>query len=164
MKTHWKKLDNPNYLGAYSLMDGETKEITVTIEIVKNEEVKNERGSENCRVVYFKEKKVGNIDMKPMILNTTNSKLIEKIHQTPYIEDWKGKQITIYVAKIKAFGDMLDALRIREKLPTLPELIPNSENWKQVITALKNGFTIEQVKTKYSISKQNEKLLSDETI
>jgi len=33
-KTHWRKLDNPNYLGAYSLLDGQTKELTVTIEKV----------------------------------------------------------------------------------------------------------------------------------
>lgn len=34
-KTHWKKLTNPNYLGAYSIDDG--KDIVLTIKNVANE-------------------------------------------------------------------------------------------------------------------------------
>jgi len=135
-KTHWRKQDNPNYLGAYSLMDGETKELTVTIEKVTTEEVKNERGSETCRVAYLK-------GQKPMILNTTNSRAIEKIYGTPYIEDWKGKSITLYVAKVKAFGDEIECLRIKKQKPVikLPELLPTDKvNWQKVITALNNIY------------------------
>jgi len=159
-KTHWRKQDNPNYLGAYSLMDGETKELTVTIEKVTTEEVKNERGSETCRFAYLK-------GQKPMILNTTNSRAIEKIYGTPYIEDWKGKSITLYVAKVKAFGDEIECLRIRKEKPVinLPELLPTDKvNWQKVITALNNGYKIDQVKKKWSISKENEEKLLTESI
>jgi len=159
-KTHWRKQDNPNYIGAYSLMDGKTKDLTVTIEKVVTEEVKNERGSETCRVAYLK-------DQKPMILNTTNSKTIEKIYGTPYIEDWKGKTIVLYVARIKAFGDEVECLRIRNKKATnkLPELKPTDlENWNKVIQALNNGYTIDQIKTKWSISKENQEKLISESI
>jgi len=153
MKTHWKKLDNPNYLGAYSLMDGETKELTAIIEKVVSEEVKTERGTDTCRVIHFKG------DHKPMILNTTNSKTIQSIYNTPYIEDWKGKSITIYVAKIKAFGEQIEALRIKKVKPQLPELLPNTENWSKVLQALANGYNIEQIKTKYRLSPDNENQL-----
>jgi hypothetical protein len=159
-KTHWRKQDNPNYLGAYSLMDGETKELTVTIEKVTTEEVKNERGSETCRVAYLK-------DQKPMILNTTNSRAIEKIYGTPYIEDWKNKSITLYVAKGKAFGDEIECLRIKKQKPVinLPELLPTDKvNWQKVITALNNGYTIDQIKKKWSISKANQEKLISESI
>ena len=39
MKTHWKKLRNPNYIGSYELADGDGKynELTVTIESVLKE-------------------------------------------------------------------------------------------------------------------------------
>ena len=100
-KTHWKKLDNPNYIGAYSLMDGEVKDLTVIIEKVITEEVKSDRGKEVCKVAYLK-------GQKPLILNATNSKIIQSIYDTPYIEDWKGKEITLYVARIKAFGDEIE--------------------------------------------------------
>lgn len=159
-KTHWRKQDNPNYLGAYSLLDGENKDLTVTIEKIVTEEVKNERGSESCRVAYLK-------GQKPMILNTTNSRTIEKIYGTPYIEDWAGKSITLYVAKIKAFGDEIECLRIRNiKVQTkLPELLPtDTENWNKVITALNNGYVIDQIKTKWSISKANQEKLISESI
>ncbi len=142
-------------------MDGETKDLTVTIEKVVTEEVKTERGSETCRVAYLK-------GHKPMILNTTNSRMIANLYETPYVEDWAGKSITIYVAKIKAFGDYVECLRIRNKTPKpekLPELLPSDKtNWDKVKTALKNGFTIDQVKTKWTISKENQEKLLTESI
>jgi len=167
MKTHWRKLDNPNYLGAYSLLIGDekTKEITVTIERVITEKVKNERGEDSCRVAYFTEKKVDEIEIKPMILNPTNSKIIEKIYDTPYIEDWKTKKITIYVAKIKAFGDYMDALRIREtKVKKLPELLPGTKQWEQAIKYLSDGNPVENVEKKYLISPENRETLLTESI
>lgn len=161
MKTHWRKQDNPNYLGAYSLMDGETKDLTVIIEKVVTEEVKNERGSESCRVAHLK-------DSKPLILNTTNSKIIENIYGTPYIEDWKGKPITLYVAKIRAFGDEIECLRIRNTQPKdkqLPQLLPSdSINWNNAVNGLKNGYTIDQVKSKWSLTKVNQEKLVSEAI
>lgn len=161
MKTHWRKQDNPNYLGAYSLMDGDTKDLIVTIEKVVMEEVKSERGSETCRVAYLK-------GQKPIILNTTNSRMIANLFETPYIEDWKDKSITLYVARIKAFGDYVECLRVRNKTPQpikLPELKPTDvANWNKVISGLKNGFTIDQVKTKWSITKENQETLLTQSI
>ena len=40
--THWKKLTNPDYLGAYSLEDG--KDIVLTIERVQVETVTGPEG------------------------------------------------------------------------------------------------------------------------
>lgn len=156
MKTHWKKLDNPNYLGAYSLMDGEEKDLTLTIDKVVIEEVATDRGTDTCKVAYFKE------DQKPMILNATNCKAISVIYGTPYIEDWSGKKITIYVARIKAFGDTVEALRIRKKKPQVqkPELDPHHHKWEAIKAGLNlNQCTLEDVKRNYSLSKNNEKLL-----
>ena len=45
------------------------------------------------------------------------------MYDTPYIEDWSGKYISIYIAKVKAFGDTVDALRIRSKVPTVEKII-----------------------------------------
>ena len=154
-KTHWKKLDNPNYLGAYSLIDGETKEMTFTIEkVILQKAGKND---DECKVAYLK-------DSKPMILNTTNCKVIEKIYNTPFIEDWAGKELILYIAKIKAFGeDNVEALRIKQVKPELPELLPtNKKNWDKVLQALGNGYTIDQIQTKWKISEENrEKLISE---
>lgn len=115
-KTHWKKLTHPDYLGAYALNPGEEK--TLTIKSVASELVVGTDGKkEECIVARFTE------DEKPMILNKTNMKTIQKIYKTPYIEDWAGKKITIYTEKVKAFGEVVEALRIRERMPknTPPE-------------------------------------------
>ena len=110
MKTHWKKLTNPDYLGAYALEEG--KDIVLTIGYVREEKVTGTDGKkDDCVVCHFSER------VKPMILNATNMKTITKLLGTPYIEDWAGHKIQIGVEKVKAFGDVVDALRIRKFLP-----------------------------------------------
>ena len=157
MKTHWKKLENPDYIGAYSLDAG--KDLTVTIEKIVREMVTGQGGKkEECTIAILK-------GQKPFILNRTNQKMIQKIYDTPYIEEWTGKKITLYVAKIRAFGeDNVECLRIRnESFKKPPELLPNTETWTKAVNALKSGSVlIEAIEKKYSISKENkEKLLSE---
>ncbi|MBR4577377.1 MAG: hypothetical protein IKO25_09245 [Clostridia bacterium] len=109
---HWKKLFNPNYLGAYAFETGEEK--PVTISSIKEEEVTSTEGKkENCLVCTFKEPE------KPLILNKTNCKTIEKLYNEPDIDQWPGKGIILYVAKVKAFGELTDAVRIRSVKPFL---------------------------------------------
>ena len=109
-KTHWKKTCNPNYLGSWDLDDnkGGFNKINLTIDTIRQEKVMNpEANKEEIETVcYFKEQ------VKPMILNNTNKKAIAKATGSNYIEDWAGKTVTIKVEKIKAFGDVWDALRI----------------------------------------------------
>lgn len=110
-KTHWKKFQNLNYLGSYAFQPGETK--TLTIKEVKREIVHNPAGgtSEECTVAHFVE------DVKPLVLNATNAKMIAKVWGTPYIEDWAGHKITLKVKKISAFGEMVDAVRVSAERP-----------------------------------------------
>ncbi len=108
-KTHWKKLTNPNYIGAHDFQPNQ--QLEVTIEDVKNELVKCFDGAkvkeETCIVARLKGAK------KPLIVNKTNAKIIARNLDTPYIEDWMGKSITLYVAKVKAFGESVEAIRVR---------------------------------------------------
>lgn len=107
-KTHWKKLMNPNYLGAYEFQPGEEK--IVKIASVRKETVVGTEGKkEECTVMYFSEPQ----GLKPLILNVTNQKAIEKACGSPWIEDWIGQMIQLYVAQVKAFGDVVDAVRVR---------------------------------------------------
>jgi hypothetical protein len=114
--THWKKLTNPDYLGAYALEPGQ--ELIVTIKSVANEVVTGTDGKkETCSVMHFVE------NVKPLVLNATNSKTITKLLKTPYIEEWRGRKIQLYVQNgIKAFGDVVDAIRVRDFLPVAKEL------------------------------------------
>ena len=112
-KTHWKKLHNPDYLGAYSLDNGAGgySDIVAKITAVKVDKVVGGDGKkEECTIAYL-------AGQKPMILNATNLKTLEKLFKTPYIEDWANREIQVGVEKVKAFGETMDALRIRNFLP-----------------------------------------------
>jgi hypothetical protein len=110
--THWKKLTNPNYLGSYAFQPGEEK--VLTISLVQLEEVTNpEGGKENLIVAHFQQPE------KPLILNKTNCKAIEKLSGTPDIEQWPGTGIILCVQRVKAFGELVEAVRIRPVKPYL---------------------------------------------
>jgi hypothetical protein len=155
MKTHWKKLENPDYLGAYSLPDG--KDLSVKIEKVVREMITGTGGKkEECTVLYLK-------GQKPMILNRTNAKMIQQIYNTPYIEEWVGKIITLTIAKIKAFGeDNVECLRIKREV-VLPDLVYGTDDYNAVLTALKAGnCDMLYVKKRYILSKELETKLTKE--
>ena len=115
--THWKKLANTDYLGAYALQPGE--EIIVTIKDFKQENVMGTGGSKELKtIITFTE------NVKPMVLNRTNAKTITKLFGTPYMEQWKGKKIQIFVESgIKAFGETVDGIRVRPFHPKVDKPI-----------------------------------------
>lgn len=155
MKTHWKKLQNPNYLGSWDFQPGEEK--ILTIKGVKTEKVPDNKGkSEECSVCYFSE------PTKPLILNVTNSKAIAKVAESNYIEDWNGVKVQLFTTKVSAFGETVDAVRIRSIKPVikLPELTPDSPKWEAAKQSIADGkIDITGIKKHYSISSANEKLL-----
>ena len=108
-ETHWKRLINPDYLGAYSLEAGE--DMVLTIREVKRETITGTGGKkEECPVCHWQEKQ------KPMILNVTNMKVIARMYG-PYIEKWAGKKVQIYGSTTKFGGDTVECLRIRKDPP-----------------------------------------------
>lgn len=137
-RTHWKSLQNNDYIGAYAFQPGEEK--TVTIAKVTREMVTGPEGrKEECTVVHF----AG--DTKPLIMNVTNAKTIQKLLRTPYIEEWAGKAITLGVETVSAFGERVEAVRVKKKLPAAPS--PTSTacaDCGQVIAA-SGKFTPQQI-------------------
>lgn len=111
-KTHWKKLGDPNFLGGYDFDEGEVK--TLTIAGVENKEAFNpgDKKKETVRACIFKE------NVKPLILNATNSKTLSRLYKSDYIEDWIGRKFNIHFdPTVKVGREVVGGLRI---LPTLP--------------------------------------------
>ena len=132
MKTHWKKTMNPNYLGAYALEPNE--DLVVEITEVKTESVMNADGrNEECLVAHLK-------DQKPLIVNKTNAKAIAKVCGSNYIEDWKGKQIALYISNVKAFGELVEAIRVRTVAPKAKSKRKlNDDDFKKLVKAVADG-------------------------
>jgi hypothetical protein len=144
-QTHWKNEFNYDYLGSYSLLPKEERILTIK-ETVKRK-VKNVDGKEQeCFVAIFVENE------KPMILNKTNCKIISKIYNTPYIENWKGIRIIVYSAQVKAFGEVVDALRVKN-------INPDSNLLDQIIELFeikKDSLTQEQKAAALRVTSQKE--------
>lgn len=162
-KTHYKRLANPDYIGAYSLYDdaGKATDLNVSIASISKEEVKGTDGKKDmCTVARLH-------GQKPFIMNATNQKMLAKLFGSPFIEDWIGKPFTLYVTVIRVAGEPTECLRIRPKLPDLrlPELTPAHEKWQGAKTAIEAGnTTIEAIRKKYTLSPENEALLHAATI
>lgn len=129
--THWGKTRDVNYLGAWDVQPGQ--DLILTIAKIGQETVENpaENTKEVKTVIHFVEQ-----GFKPMVLNTTNKKAIATALDTPYIENWVGHPIAIFIKRVKAFGKENDALRIRDKAPDTKIII--CEECKKPITRV-NG-------------------------
>lgn len=147
--THWKQTMNPDYLGAWALQPGEEPVLTITAAGIEKV-IGSDGKREDCLVIRYKER----IGPGKMIVNATNSKTIEKLAGTPYIEKWAGTLIQVYTEKVKAFGDVVDAIRIRSTKPRPTAPIPKCADCGNEIKAAFGktaqgmaDYTLERFKT-----------------
>lgn len=143
-QTHWKKLTNPTYLGAYDFAQGEKR--VMTIDKVVQDKVKGQDGKEeDCTICHF-------VGSKPMILNVTNCKAIAKAHGTNYIEEWSGKKVTLYTMQVSAFGQVVEALRIEQIEPKEKAQISDAR-FEQAKKAIKEGkTTLQALQNSYKLT------------
>ena len=125
---------NPNYLGSWDLDELPNREAILTIEKIIDEEVVTGTQKESCTICYWTDSA-----FNPMILNVTNKKTICKLHKTKDNEKLKGKSVIIGIERVKAFGDIHDALRIRPRMPQIVSAVkPKCENCGKEINASGN--------------------------
>lgn len=131
---------NPNYLGSWDLDEQPNRELTLTIDQIKDEEVVAAGQKEICTVCHWTDKL-----FKPMIMNVTNKKTLCKLYKTKDTEKLRGKSIIIGIEKVRAFGDVYDALRIRPRIPqAIAKVLLKCENCQNDIIA-QNSMTPEQI-------------------
>ena len=129
---------NPNYLGSWDLEELPGKEVTLTIARIVDEKVVANAQTELCTVIHWQEP-----GWKPMIANVTNKKTLAKLYHTKETEQLAGKAVIIGIEKVKAFGDVHDALRIRKRLPRAAEPV-KCEDCGNIIQA-SGGMTVEAI-------------------
>lgn len=152
-KTHWKQLVNPDYLGAYSIPEGE--DLAVVIDSVGPEEITGTSGKkEVCSVARLR----GN---KPWILNMTNQKSIARLYG-PYIEDWQGKAVTLYASTTKLAGEMVECIRVRPQVAERKKVTISDERFKKAVESIKAGsYTVEKLKANFALTVAQEKQLTE---
>lgn len=114
------------YLGAEDIDDG--TEPILTIAGLWYGSVTLQRGKENKDVLSFKEERVpGILQVRPLIVNSTNRKTLRKLFGDAKASTLVGKQIQLFVdhnVRDPQDGGMTDGIRIRPYKPRPPKQEP----------------------------------------
>lgn len=161
-KTHWRKADKTDYLGACDLEDKTDLVLTIARVELKEVSVRGKKSFE--RVATFAEK-----GFKPMILNVGNAKIVKDFSKkSVYLEDWKNIKVAIYVQdNVRLGSEVTEGLRFRQYEPQVksnanPELlITNEVAFNNAVKGLKDGKSMDAIKGFYVVSEEVEKLLEE---
>nr|DAN62183.1 MAG TPA: hypothetical protein [Caudoviricetes sp.] len=159
-KTHYRKVFDSPYLSAADIVEP----VVLTIRCVQVEADKTKKTKDKMNTAYFVEREIrAGEPLKPMILNATNSKMMAKIIGSPFLEDWNGVQVEIYVDHNVRFGrETVEGLRIRPAAirPQKRELTPdNQKMWQRALDAYKREGNLDAVEAHVYISEENRQLL-----
>lgn len=114
------------YLGAEDIDDG--AEPVLTISGLWNGMVTLQRGKENKDVLTFAEERVpGIMQVRPMIVNSTNRKVLRKLYGDAKASTLVGKQVQLYVdhkVRDPQDGGLTDGVRIRPFKPRIQQRPP----------------------------------------
>lgn len=160
-KTHYRAAFKSPYLSSADLVGP----IVLTIKNVALEPDKSKRTKDKFNTCHFVEKEIRSGELlKPMILNAVNSKTLKNISGSPYIEDWCGLKITIFVDPNVRFGrDTVEGLRINPISPRKKIITPeNLKAWDNAKSAYLRDGNIDKVLNRVEISEDHQKQLIQE--
>jgi len=114
-KTHYRKVFKSDHLSSFDLEDFIENGVNLefTIKHVKQFESTKVAGkSIAANIAYFVE------PVKPMVLNATNSKIVAKLADSSFLEDWNNIPVELYILKNIQFGkERVTGIRIKEEPP-----------------------------------------------
>jgi len=151
-KTHFRKVFKSDHLGVSDLEELIEKgsKLIFTIKEVRQEFNTMVAGRKiNANIAYFVE------PIKPLVLNSTNSKIVKSFNQSPFLEDWSNTIVQLFIDEnVKMKGEVVGGVRINPIQPK-PKKKPvfTEDNFK---AAKENNATIETIKKHYQITKEVE--------
>lgn len=158
--SHWRQMfADEKYLGAYSLeKDGKYEPVIVTIDNIYIGDFLSQGGKEKRPFVKLKE-----FD-KPMVVNRTNFRRLEKFFNSFDPKTYEGKQIVLGVENVSSPEGIVPALRFSTRpLPVQqkPQL-PESAMQKALESVQKNGKSaMDKIEAKYSLTDEQRELLQN---
>lgn len=147
-KTHYRKAFDSPYLSSADIVEP----TVLTIDFVRLEKDRTKKTQDAFNTAHFVEKEIRRGEpLKPMILNATNSKTLKGLTSSPFIDDWNGVRVTIYVDHNVRFGkESVEGLRISPHAPeaSLKVLEPSAKKaWERAKTAYaRDGNLVEVLK------------------
>lgn len=156
-KTHYRKAFNSPYLSSADIVEP----TVLTISHVKLELDKSNKSQDMFNTAYFAENQIRSGEpLKPMILNSINSRTLAKLSGSKFIDDWQNIPVTVYVDSNVRFGrDTVEGLRISTERPRAAkrELTPDMKSaWDNAKKAFVRDGSMEAILKRYTISSENE--------
>lgn len=158
--SHWRQMfADEKYLGAYSLeKDGKYEPVIVTIDNVYISDFLSQGGKEKRPFIKLKE-----FD-KPMVVNRTNFRRLEKFFNSFDPKTYEGKQIVLGVENVGSPEGIVPALRFSTRpipVQTKPQL-PDAAMSKAIESVKKGGDeAIKKIEQKYSLTDEQREALQN---
>jgi len=161
-KTHFRKAFDSPYLSSADIVEP----TTLTIKHVRLEPDKTKKTRDLFNTAYFSEQEIRKGEkLKPMILNSTNSKVIKQLTNSPFIEDWAGVAITVYVDPSVRFGkETVEGLRVSpvppQKRKQATKQTITDDRLQAAIAKIKAGeYTEERLLEQFVLTEEQDKML-----
>lgn len=159
-KTHFRKAFDSPYLSSADIVEP----IILTIAQVSLERDKTKKTKDVFNTAYFVEREIRPGEkLKPMILNATNSRMLRDLTGSPFIEDWAGTRVQVYVDKNVRFGNStMEGLRLR-KATMIAWLTPeNVKQWGLAKAAFRRDGNLDKVLSRVSMTEEHQQQLMEE--
>jgi len=158
-KTHYRKVFKSDHLGCADLEDMLEAKSNLIFQInhVNQEIGVRVAGKKiDANIAYFEEQ------IKPLVLNATNSKIMKSLTGSPFVEDWKGVMIQLYIdpnAKLK--GEIVGGVRISPKSPVREKksLQEGTKQWESAVAAFKRDDSLDAVRERVNVTPEQEALI-----
>jgi len=161
-KTHYRKAFDSPYLSSADIVEP----TVLTVHHVTLEADRTKKTKDKFNTAHFAEKFIRPGEpLKPMILNATNSKTMKTLTGSPFIDDWNGVRITVYVDHNVKFGkESVEGLRINPRPPAdIKPLVPSmTKAWANARAAFLRDGNLVAVLERYTMSEEHQTQIMDE--
>ena len=150
-KTHYRKVFKSDHLSSADLEDltEQNKGLNFTIKDVKQHIIDANISGSGVRVAgkiisaniaHFIE------DIKPLVLNATNSKQLSNIVGSNFVQDWQNVKITLFIDQnVKFKGSSVQGIRIKSGFKLTKETLKKVFNDKKTKVADSQLASIERI-------------------
>jgi hypothetical protein len=155
VKTHYRKAFDSPYLSSADIVEP----TVLTVSHVKLEADRTKKTKDHFNTAHFVEKELRpGEQLKPMILNASNSKTMRGLTNSAFIDDWNNVQVTIYVDHNVRFGkETVEGLRISPHAPEKRTITPTSSKlWANAKVAYKRDGNLDAVLARASMSMEHQ--------
>jgi hypothetical protein len=162
---HWRAnfKESDKYLGAVDLWDDQKKnykQVVVHVEKFFQDEMVGQMGKE--RKVFAKLKEF----TKPMVVNVTNFKRLQKLFDSVEQDLFVGKPIALGVEKVSSPEGKVDALRFSSRAPQVQAAnkkpaLPDDSLPRAIASITSKAMSIKSILDKYTVTAEQRKALED---